>query len=96
MSLSSFLNIMFVVLLVENVSPLLVDHASNLFSTPCNVLVVTLWFLVIIYIARSSAKYDPFAPFSSSPRMLLISSRKRVTLSTLPVKFPELSICSVM
>ena len=48
-----FLN-MFSVLLVEKISPL---------STPYG-LVATLWFLVVIYTARLSAKSDPFTSIS--------------------------------
>ena len=34
-------------------------HASSLLVTPCRALAATFWFLVVMYIARSSAKSDP-------------------------------------
>ena len=57
---------------------------AYLLVTSCNGLDATLWLLVVIYIARSSAKRDPSTPFHSSPNIPLIATRKRVTLSTLP------------
>ena len=48
-------------------------------KTPCSALVTILWFLVVIYFARSSAKCNPFP---SSPNIPLITTRKRVMLST--------------
>ena len=37
-----------------------------------------------MHIAKSSAKIDPFTPFPNSPNILLITTRKRVTLRTPP------------
>ena len=54
-----FLNVMLTVLLGEKVRLLSPAQAYNLF-TPCNVLDVTLRLLVVMYIARPSAKSDPF------------------------------------
>ena len=71
-----FLNIMFAVFLVEKVSPLSAAHASNLFITPCCALAASLWFLVVIYIARPSTKSDQSTQFSNSPRVSLIATRK--------------------
>ena len=53
---SSFLlDSMFTVLLIEKVSSLSAAHASNLL-TSFSALAATLWFFVVIYIARLSAK----------------------------------------
>ena len=57
-------------------------HASNMLVTLYCTLVVILWFLIVIYIARLSTMSDPSTPSSSSPRVLLISTRKRVMLSS--------------
>ena len=62
---SSFLfqNVMLTVLLGEKFRSFSVAHASNLLITPCNDINVTLKLLLVMYIARSSAKCDPSAPF---------------------------------
>ena len=54
-----FLNIMFTVLFVENVSPLFAAYASNLLVTSCSALTGTLRFLVEINIAILSVESDP-------------------------------------
>ena len=64
-------------------------HPSNLLVTPCSALDATLWLLVVIYIAISSAKSDPSTPFPSDPNILLIATRKRVTLNSTPCGIPK-------
>ena len=88
---SSFflLNVMLTVLLGDKVRPLSVAHASNLLVTPCSTLDVTLLLLVGTYIARSSAKSDPFTSFPSSPNIPLIATWKRVILSTTSCGIPK-------
>ena len=61
----------------------------NLLVNPCSALVAILWFLVVIYIARWFAKSDSSPSFPSSPRMLLIVTRKRFTPSTSSCKIPN-------
>ena len=67
--------------------PLSTVHASSLLVTPCRALVAILWFLVVMYIARSSVKSDPSTPFPNSPNIPLIVTRKRVTLPCRISKF---------
>ena len=69
---------MLTVLVGEKVKPLSAAHASKLLVTPCNTLEASLWFFVVMYIARSSAKSVPSTPFLSYPNILLIATRKRV------------------
>ena len=87
-----FINNMFTVLLVEKVSPLSGAYAFNLLVTACSALAVTLCFFIVIYIARSSAKSDLSTPFSSSPRMALIATRKRVIIC-IPHCEIRMSVC---
>ena len=75
-----FLNVNLTVLLGEKVRLLSANHASNLLVAPCNALNATLWFLVVMCIARSSIKNDPSTPFTSSYNIPLIATRKRHTL----------------
>ena len=79
-----FLNFMLIVLLGEKFRPLSATHAFNFLVTPCYTLEATLWLLVIMYIARSSAKSDPPTQFPCSPNIPFIATRNRVTLSTPP------------
>ena len=58
------------------------DQRSKRGIAITSALAATLWFLVVIYIARSFAKSYPSTPFLSSPKILLMATRKRVTLST--------------
>ena len=84
-----FINFMLTVLLGKNVRPLSAAHASNLLFSHYNALVATLWFLVVMYFARSSAKSDPSTPFPNIP---LIVTRKKVTLCTLSCGIPILFV----
>ena len=79
-------------LLGEKISPLFAAHLSNLLVTPCSALVVTLWFLVVIYITRSSVKSDPFTPLPNSSSIPLIATRKKITLSITHCGVPK-SVC---
>ena len=67
-------------------------NASNLLVTSCNVLDVILWFVVVIYIVRSSAKSHSYTPFPNIP---LIATRKRVTLSNLHSNVFQLFKCLI-
>ena len=76
--------------------PLSTAYPCNLLVTACSALIVTLWFLIVICIARLSAKSDPSTVFTSCPKVPLIATKKWITLSTPPVEFTGLSVCSVM
>ena len=67
-----FLNVMLTVFLGEKVRSLFAAHASNLLVIPYNALDAALWFLLVMHIARSSAKSDLSTPFLSSPNITLI------------------------
>ena len=84
-----FLNIMLTVLLGEKISSFSAAHPSNLLIIPCNALEATLWYLVVMYIARLSAKGDSSTPL---PNILLIATRKRVMLSIPPCQISR-SVC---
>ena len=70
-----FLNIMLTVLLGEKFRLLSAAHASNLLVTLCNALDAILWLLVVMYIARLSAKSDPSTLFPSFPNIDLIATK---------------------
>ena len=74
---SSFLFLHFVltVLLGKNVKAFSTAHASSLLVTPCRALAATLWFFVVMYIARLSAKSDPSTPFPNSKHPSLWNSQ---------------------
>ena len=64
-------------------------HVSSLLVTSCRSMAATLWFLVIMYIARSYAKSVLSTPFPKSPNIPLIATRRRVALSTPPCGTPK-------
>ena len=72
-----------------NVKPLSTAHASSLLVTPCRALAATLWFLVVMYISRSSANSDSSTTFPNSSNIPLIATRKGVTLRTPPCGIPK-------
>ena len=80
------------ILLGENYRPLSAAHVSILLLIICSAVVATLWFLVVIYIALSSAKSDPFTQLHKFPKMANITTRKRVTFSTSPCRILK-SVC---
>ena len=89
-SFLSLLNIIFTILLVENIGFLSTAYASNLLITEF----LTLWFLAVMYNARSSTNNDQSIPFYSSSKISLNAIRKRVTLCIHPVEFQSLFVCS--